>query len=61
MECSFGYEILEFAGKAILRLNRQEQRDLVQSLYDFAHETKGKANDSLRESYERLGTNSVKT
>lgn len=59
MECSFGYEILEFAGKAILRLNRQEQRDLVQSLYDFAHETKGKANDSLRESYERLGTNSV--
>lgn len=28
-------------------------------MYDFAHETKGKANDSLRESYERLGTNSV--
>lgn len=59
MECSFGYEILEFAGKAILLLSSQEQQELVQKLYDFAHETKGKANDSLRESFMRLGSNSV--
>lgn len=59
MECSFGYEILEFAGKAVLGSGIQEQRGLVQNLYTFAHETKGKAKDPLRESYQRLGTNSV--
>jgi len=59
MECSFGYEILEFAGKAILQLNKQQQRDLMQNLYDFVHETKGKADHPLRESYERLGANSI--
>lgn len=59
MECSFGYEILEFAGKAIVKLDNSLKRTLLQQLHNFAWETRGKETSPLRNQFERLGANSV--
>lgn len=55
----FGYEILEFAGKAILKLHKEQRKKLLQCLHAFVHETKGKKNDPKAGEFRRLGSNSI--
>lgn len=58
-ECSFSYEIMEFAGWELRRETMTQQHRITERLLAFARETKGKDNHPRREDYARLGTNSV--
>lgn len=59
LECSFGYEILEFAGMLIQQQGMEAQERIINKLHEFAHEAKKVEDEELCRKYARLGTNCV--